>query len=224
MDYLVRPLSSSPILYLHLRELLHCSRYLLVNSIRSDDEPQYPKAEGNIRFVNLDPKHPLTISKKAIKIPEPSYKLQKLLTARRTEYVEEDFDEDDMKVFAGDDSKLLSHSSDIQEHSHYESQSYDLNQAEVQEEEIDPWEHDPAWVEQCLPHILPPPTDAMPMATMSLQKELKAVLKDQATAKSLKQLGWYMPLAYIGDNLFQRIVELHSFEEELPIAQDMKRW
>ena len=64
----------------------------------------------------------------------------------------------------------------------------------------------------------------MPMATMSLQKELKAVLKDQATAKSLKQLGWYMPLDYIGDNLFQWIVELHSFEEELPIAQDMKRW
>ncbi len=71
--------------------------------------------------------------------------------------------------------------------------------------------------------MLPPPVDSRPMATMAVQRELRAVLKDQEATRSLKELGWYMPLDYIGDNLFQWIVELHSFEEELPIARDLKR-
>jgi len=47
-------------------------------------------------------------------------------------------------------------------------------------------------------------------------------LREQDHAKSLSELGWYMPPEFIGDNLFQWIVELHSFEKDLPIAKDLK--
>ena len=232
------------------------SRYLLVRCGSGDEQPQRPLAKVKVPFVNLDPKHPIKLSKKALKIPEPDHKLQTLLTARTTEYVEQDYDEDDMKVFEGDNSNVLSQISNVQPshasrrlalrqhmmsgyfeprfqnqgHEHRlelkstaQNQDQDQDQDQVPDEEKDPWKHDSAWVKECLSYVLSPPTDALPMATMALQKELKAVLRDQDAAKSLKQLGWYMPVEYIGDNLFQWIIELHSFEEDLPIAKDMKR-
>lgn len=70
--------------------------------------------------------------------------------------------------------------------------------------------------------MLTPPDDATPMATMSVQRELAKMVKEQEAAKSLAELGWYMPPEFIGDNLFQWIVELHSFDAALPIAQDLK--
>ena len=82
--------------------------------------------------------------------------------------------------------------------------------------------HDPSWVAACIQHVLPPPNDASRMATTTLQRELRRILKEQEDAKSLKELGWYMPPEFIGDNLFQWIAELHSFDPEIPIAQDMK--
>jgi ubiquitin-conjugating enzyme E2 Q len=57
---------------------------------------------------------------------------------------------------------------------------------------------------------------------MALQRELRAMLKEQEKADSLRDLGWYMPPEFVGDNLFQWIVELHSFDEALPIAKDLK--
>lgn len=48
------------------------------------------------------------------------------------------------------------------------------------------------------------------------------MMKEQEMAKSLKELGWYMPEEFIRDNLYQWIVELHSFDPDLPIAKDMK--
>ncbi|KIK63260.1 hypothetical protein GYMLUDRAFT_487055 [Collybiopsis luxurians FD-317 M1] len=46
--------------------------------------------------------------------------------------------------------------------------------------------------------------------------------KERDTRNSFKKLGWYMPEEFMGGNLFQWIVELHSFDEMLPIADDMK--
>ena len=200
------------------------SRYLLVRCYSPGERHQPPPAEANVPFVNLDPKHAIKFGKKAIKIPEPSYKLQKLLIARSIEYVKQHYDEDDMRVFEGDDSNILSQISNVQKRPSLASQRQSQHQDRAQDdEEKELWRHDPAWVKECLPYAVPPPIDALPMATMALQKELKAVLRDQEAAKSLKELGWYMPVEYIGDNLFQWIVELHSLEEDLPIAKDMKR-
>jgi len=68
---------------------------------------------------------------------------------------------------------------------------------------------------------MPAPIDSTSMATMSLQRELNAMLKEQECAKSLRELGWYMPPEFIEDNLYQWIVELHSFDKDLPIAKDL---
>ena len=69
---------------------------------------------SKIPVVKLDPAHPLTLTQgsgvlngvfcatynqKRIQFPEPSFKLDKLLTTRRLEDFEEDFDEEDRSIF-----------------------------------------------------------------------------------------------------------------------------
>ncbi|KAJ7753671.1 hypothetical protein DFH07DRAFT_868677 [Mycena maculata] len=91
----------------------------------------------------------------------------------------------------------------------------------------DDWKHDAAYVQRTVDLLMPPPIDSSPSATMAVQRELKTMLKEQEkamkSAGGLKELGWYMPPEVMGDNLFQWIVEMHSFDETLPIAKDMKR-
>jgi ubiquitin-conjugating enzyme E2 Q len=86
----------------------------------------------------------------------------------------------------------------------------------------DDWKHDEKWVRAGTMFMMGPPSEASPGATMALQRELRQMLKEQNAAKNLRELGWYMPEAFIDDNLYQWIVELHSFEESLPIAKGMK--
>jgi ubiquitin-conjugating enzyme E2 Q len=73
---------------------------------------------------------------------------------------------------------------------------------------------------------MPPPFESSPSATMAVQRELKTMLKEQDKAMmspgGLKELGWYMPQESMIDSLFQWIVEMHSFDETLPIAKDLK--
>jgi ubiquitin-conjugating enzyme E2 Q len=91
----------------------------------------------------------------------------------------------------------------------------------------DDWKHNADYVRRTVELLMPPPIDSSPSATMAVQRELKAMLKEQekalTSAGGLKELGWYMPEEFIGDNLFQWIVEMHSFDETLPIAKDLKR-
>ncbi|THH27905.1 hypothetical protein EUX98_g6282 [Antrodiella citrinella] len=174
---------------------------------------------ANIAAVQLDPVHPLTVAKHKVLIPEPSYKLNKLLDARILEYTEENYDTEDQNVFDGRDTRdpIL-----------YRAAQDDLEVPPVPAPRRGPrygleeWMHDPAWVTKCMPHVLPAPADAMRTATMALQRELKNMLREQEEAENLAELGWYMPPEFVGDNLFQWIVELHSFEKELPVAKDMK--
>jgi ubiquitin-conjugating enzyme E2 Q len=65
------------------------------------------------------------------------------------------------------------------------------------------------------------PQYATPSATMRLNRELQTVLKVQASTPS-HELGWYINSDLIS-NVYQWIVELHSFPAELPLAQDMKK-
>ena len=69
--------------------------------------------------------------------------------------------------------------------------------------------------------LLEPPSYATSMATKALQRELQATLKIQET-HPLHELGWYVDASLIS-NVYQWIIELHSFETHLPIAQDMKK-
>lgn len=86
------------------------------------------------------------------------------------------------------------------------------------------WVHDMSWVEKNIKHLLAPPVDSTPGATMALQKEFKAMMKEQAHAEKnndLATLGWYMPPEYNGENLYQWVIEMHSFDSNLLLATDM---
>ena len=167
-----------------------------------------PPAEDGIPYVPLDPIHPLTLSHNPIRIPQPSYALDKILDERRNEYVPVDYDEDDLEIFSYIPPAVAP--------SHVPSPS-----PAKAERPPDDWTHDRAWVEECIEHLIPPPTESSVPATNALQRELKAMLKEQAAARSLTELGWYLPEDLMGDNLYQWIVELHSFDKDLPVARDM---
>ncbi|KAF6834987.1 ubiquitin conjugating enzyme [Colletotrichum plurivorum] len=66
-----------------------------------------------------------------------------------------------------------------------------------------------------------PPTWATENASRLLGKELSKLQKLQGKT-ALHELGWYIDFEKV-TNMFQWIVELHSFELSLPLAQDMKR-
>ena len=168
----------------------------------------------DIPAVELDPVNPITVSGKQVHIPEPTYKLNQLLDARRLEFEEGEYDVDDTDIFNGKDTRYttLMPSAAMEE---------EPTPAPIAPQDSGGWVHDAEWVKECMPHVMPPPSDASPMATVTLSKELKGMLREQESARSIEELGWYMPPEFIGDNLFQWIVELHSFDPDLPIAKDM---
>lgn len=200
------------------RNYTFCSRYLLVKG--RELEYQGSK-ESQIPFVTLDNRHPTTMGNSSIQIPEPSYKIQKLLEARRMEFLEEDFDEDDQLVF----NHVPESSSQSQRH-HNQSQSQTTHAqsssgSKKKTRPEDDWKHDPEYVRAAVEHLLPPPQESSTTAAMALQREMRAMVKEQDTAASFKELGWYMPPEFNEDNLFQWIVEMHSFDPEIPIAKDL---
>ena len=69
--------------------------------------------------------------------------------------------------------------------------------------------------------LLAPPSYATTQATKALQRELKATLKAQDT-QAPSELGWYLDPELV-TNVYQWIVELHSFDVHLPLANDMKQ-
>jgi ubiquitin-conjugating enzyme E2 Q len=65
------------------------------------------------------------------------------------------------------------------------------------------------------------PKDATPIATKGLMRLLQEAQKTQENAAPA-ELGWYIDRNLV-NNLYQWIVELHSFPKELPLAKDMKK-
>ncbi|KAI0086019.1 hypothetical protein BDY19DRAFT_962578 [Irpex rosettiformis] len=205
--------SSHPYFVVQQTDWIVC-RYLLVKALVEDDTTlQMPRDDIHIPIINLDPKHTLSLGQRAIAIPNPTFKLERLLIQRGRDFIEGDYDEEDYQVFL-------------------EQNQQDLGRPDLPtpapavlaptERPIDDWFHDPGWVQACVEHMLPPPTDASPIATTSLQRELVRMMKEQDDAKSLKDLGWYMSPDFVGDNLFHWIAEVHSFDPALPIARDMR--
>ena len=171
----------------------------------NNDPIQADEIDESIPYVPLDPDYPLTLSRKAIRIPEPAHALEKILVARREEYIPVDYDGEDLEIFEA--APVIAPALHVDD----------------EMEVVDDWKHDRAWVTQCVEHLIPPPTESSVQATTALQRELKGILKEQKAAKSLRELGWYMPEDLIGDNLYQWIIELHSFDPTLPVAKDMAR-
>ena len=78
----------------------------------------------------------------------------------------------------------------------------------------------PDSLDQSTLQILQPPTYATSQATQVINRELKAILKVQESTP-LHELGWYINRNMI-QNVYQWIVELHSFDSDLPLSTDMK--
>lgn len=70
--------------------------------------------------------------------------------------------------------------------------------------------------------ILQPPSYATTLATKRLAADFKTLVKIQQSTP-LDELGWYInPDPDCMNNLYQWIIELHSFEPTLPLAKDLK--
>jgi ubiquitin-conjugating enzyme E2 Q len=68
--------------------------------------------------------------------------------------------------------------------------------------------------------MLAPPSYATTVATKALQRALRETLAAQESTP-LHELGWYVNSDHI-NNMYQWIVELHSFDPKLPLSIDMK--
>ena len=68
--------------------------------------------------------------------------------------------------------------------------------------------------------LLEPPAYATSSASKQLQRELTATLRIQDTHPT-HELGWYINPELIS-NVYQWIIQLHSFEAHLPLSRDMK--
>ncbi|KAG1868338.1 hypothetical protein DFJ58DRAFT_858928 [Suillus subalutaceus] len=209
--------SYNPYYVVKQTEWIMC-RYLLVNTFdnlhsnsmftsidTTTPTPTKPKVR-NVPFIKHDPNRRPLLSNAQVEIPQPSYKLEKLLGLCQDAYVPLNLDEDDSAVFNAPDEEEVKPKS-IGTH---------VNGKPKQD-----WVHDASWVEKNINLLLPPPADSTPGATMALQKEFRAMMKEQGGAESLATLGWYMPPEF-NENLFQWVVEMHSFDPDLPIAKDLK--
>jgi ubiquitin-conjugating enzyme E2 Q len=78
----------------------------------------------------------------------------------------------------------------------------------------------PGSLDQSTLRMMEPPAYATNTATNALNRELKATLKTQ-NSTPLHELGWYIDPEMV-QNVYQWIVELHSFDPDLPLAKDMK--
>ncbi|TVY68712.1 Ubiquitin-conjugating enzyme E2 Q2 [Lachnellula suecica] len=78
----------------------------------------------------------------------------------------------------------------------------------------------PGSLDQSTLPMLEAPSYATGMATKALNRNLKEVLDIQKKTP-LHELGWYIEQELIS-NIYQWIVELHSFDPDLQIAKDMK--
>lgn len=79
----------------------------------------------------------------------------------------------------------------------------------------------PGTLDQSLLPMLQPPSYATLSATKTLTRALKEIVDIQQKTP-IHELGWYIDAELI-NNVYQWIVELHSFDASLPLASDMKK-
>jgi ubiquitin-conjugating enzyme E2 Q len=175
------------------------TRYLLVGSAGPKQKLKDAETSLAVTTLDLDPSNGFTLNGKAVGIPRRAHQLEQMMDLYRKSHIESPFDELDQEVFSFEDN----------------------TEPPPPVPPVDDWKHQPEWVEQTDYYLLAAPTQASPMSTMHLQKEFKYMMEEQRKAKSLRELGYYISPEVMGDNLFQWIVELHSFDKTLPLAQDM---
>jgi ubiquitin-conjugating enzyme E2 Q len=169
------------------------SRYLLVRASSPegtfhppDNTPKNGAADRDrVPMVALDPKHQLKTQATHIEIPRPDYMLETIVKQRIAEYQESDNDDVDRAVFDGvQENQMIVETDNVPSPPPKDNVNSNVIRAKGD------WKHDAAWVKNCVQHLLPPPVASTPTATMALQRELRAILREQRSAPSLRDLGW----------------------------------
>jgi ubiquitin-conjugating enzyme E2 Q len=208
------------------------SRYLLLKGA-SLETPAVDdkKSDTEIPIVQLDPAHKATLNGKLIEIPDPSAQLESVMSLRRSETVEDDFDEEDMEVFTAQEPPPAKGGDthepdfmDVDDENDYKVPARAAPKAPPPppRRPLDDWQHDSEYVNEAVENLMLPPFESTSSASNALKREMRDMLREQENAPSLRELGWYIPEDHIQDNLYQWIVELHSFDPDIPIAKDMK--
>lgn len=174
-------------------------RYLFVSS---GSTQQVVEEDGlKTSYFKHDPAHPITLNNKTVQIPLRINNLEAQVEKYKKQYRDSPYDDEDKAVF-----------------------DYAENvEPPPPPPPKDDWVHNPKWVEPTDYQLLPPPVQASTQATLALQKELRTVMNEQSKTHSKRDLGYYISPELMGDNLFQWMVELHSFDPSLPLAKDMKK-
>ncbi|KAI1155351.1 hypothetical protein F4825DRAFT_459864 [Nemania diffusa] len=116
----------------------------------------------------------------------------------------DDEDNDDVKFLDSEDS-IPTTETGVQIHQSYQETQIDFRPGSLDFSK--------------LPQLAPPSYATKP-AQQTIQRELHKLNQVQSTTP-LHELGWYIDFDKI-ENMFQWIVELHSFDPSLLLAQDMK--
>ncbi|KIY71906.1 hypothetical protein CYLTODRAFT_389638 [Cylindrobasidium torrendii FP15055 ss-10] len=234
--------SNNPHFVINKTEWLFC-RYLLVKCPAAVDQPT-PRGAGHVPFVSMDPKHPATFGAREIQIPQPGWKDNIVLQERRNELLTSNDEVDfiDQEVFEfqdnGNEVHMISDGDDdyddddgtngfMDDDDDYVVSSKGKAKAAPApkappKKPTNDWKHNRDYVASAIERRMPPPNESSSGSLQAVSRELKSMLKEQKAASSLKELGWYLPEEFIDDNLFSWIVELHSFDPDIPIAKDMK--
>ena len=194
------------------RSLIFCSRYLLIESGNHQefiDGNNYLEP-GSVNFLAQDPLRTAILNNVPVQVPKPSHHVEKLLKACQEAWSPVQYTGEDMTIFGAAD----------------ELQEIDVPDSIMTPRgpSVEKWASDNNWVGKNVECLLPPPTESSTTASMALQRELRTMYRDQRKARKneMELLGWYMPQDFNEDNLYQWVVEMHSFDPELPLAKDMK--
>ncbi|KZF25287.1 hypothetical protein L228DRAFT_280539 [Xylona heveae TC161] len=98
---------------------------------------------------------------------------------------------------------------------------FSTDQSPDKEDISDLTEFTPGQLDATTLPLLGPPRYATPIATKALQRELQAILKIQNNEPQHRR-GWSLDPQLV-QNVYQWIIELHSFDLSLPLAKDMKQ-
>lgn len=187
------------------------------SSFLVQDPNMTPLGDQGIHLI-IPQKQSITPAKVPVLKPSLSKKLiskVSRLTGKQVEpdTIEESDDDDASVVTLAEDKDLLNNSEPPIHQLHTKVEARLSNKSST--------DFVPGSLDSSTLPLLEPPSWATSMATKRLQKDFQAILKLQE-ATPLHELGWYVDSELV-TNLYQWIIELHSFDKDLPLAKDMKK-
>jgi ubiquitin-conjugating enzyme E2 Q len=188
------------------------TRYLIVQTATTSANDAKKEVPTNLTVKPMDPRYPVVLSRKPISIPDDIAKFTGM---------EIDCDDDPFSMSDQDILKAVS-ASQVMEISDDDDEEMEMARKKKAQALEKQRENYVPFAPKVLKNLrtLPPPRSAAGSATMYLSREVKAIMATQAKS-SPQELGFYFDPSTTNDNLFHWIVEMLSFDSDLPIARDM---